>query len=89
MNKETTRTILDRNPDVKLDSETIPDGLVLVEGKQLMVRARHARIPYGVATRITHHSRHMTVGILIRAEHVEAFRAELAAHASKPSKKTA
>jgi hypothetical protein len=40
---------VDRNPDVNLETETIPPGMQLLEGKRLMMQARIMGIPYGVA----------------------------------------
>lgn len=70
MLKETTRTTLDRNPDINMDKEAIPAGLHLVEGKNLMGIARVNRIPYGVANAMVG-IRRSTIGILLRPEHVE------------------
>ena len=35
---------IDRNPDVDLDAEKVPAGLVLIEGKHLMTTARAAML---------------------------------------------
>lgn len=82
MTKETTRTTLDRNPDINLDKEHIPEGLHLIEGKNLMIRARHARIPYGVANAMVG-IRRSTIGLVLRPEHVEPFVTALAAHEAR------
>ena len=79
---ETTRTTLDRNDDVNLDKEAIPAGLHLVKGKNLMGIARVNRIPYGVANAMVG-IRRMTIGLLLRPEHVQPFLAALAAHEAK------
>lgn len=88
MTKETTRTTLDRNPDVNLDKEAIPAGMHLVKGKKLMIRARYAKIPYGVATRVikaanSRDNKVLTVGLILRPEHVQPFLAAQAAHEAK------
>ena len=88
MTKETTRTTLDRNPDVNLDKERIPEGLHLVEGKNLMGIARVNRIPYGVATRViraanSRNNKVFTEGLLLRTDHVQPFLAALAAHEAR------
>ena len=82
MLKETTRTTLDRNPDVNLDKEAIPAGLHLIEGKNLMGIARVNRIPYGVANAMVG-IRRSTIGLVLRPEHVEPFVTALAAHEAK------
>ncbi len=79
---QTTRTTLDRNPDVNLDKESIPAGLHLVEGKNLMGIARVNRIPYGVANAMVG-TRRSTIGIVLRPEHVQPFLAAQAAHEAK------
>ena len=64
-------TTIDRNPDIDIDREPIPPGLVMIEGKRIMLSARAARIPYGLAQRrsTNKQSRRMdTVGILVRVE---------------------
>ena len=79
---QTTRTTLDRNPDINLDKEPIPAGLHLVEGKNLMGIARVNRIPYGVANAMVG-IRRMTIGLVLRPEHVQPFLAAQAAHEAK------
>jgi hypothetical protein len=79
---QTTRTTLDRNPDINLDKEAIPAGLHLVEGKNLMGIARVNRIPYGVANAMVG-IRRTTIGIVLRPEHVDPFLAAQAAHEAK------
>jgi hypothetical protein len=71
---------IERNPDVNLDAETIPRGCYLHEGKQLMISARAAKIPFGIATRripCANSTRIETVGIIIREEHRHQFEAAL------------
>lgn len=72
--------LIDRNPDVKLDEEDIPNGLILFEGKNLMHTARSKSIPFGVATNYdrtgTIHRR-ITIGILIRESDAEQFKKAL------------
>lgn len=72
-------TVIDRNPDVNLSTETVPKGMTLLEGKNLQNTARHLKIPFGVAfsrTRILPGSppRRNTVGIILRDADVPAFR---------------
>lgn len=62
---------IDRNPDVNLEIESIPEGHYLHEGKNLMHTARHAKVPFGVAARrkpCSNSSRLETVGLVIRNE---------------------
>ena len=79
---ETTRTTLDRNPDINMDKEAIPAGLHLIEGKNLMGIARVNKIPYGVANAMVG-IRRSTIGIVLRPEHVDPFIAAQAAHEAK------
>ena len=78
----TTRTTLDRNPDINLDKERIPAGLHLVKGKNLMGIARVNRIPYGVVNAMVG-IRRSTIGLVLRPEHVEPFLAAQAAHEAR------
>ena len=82
MLKETTRTTLDRNDDVNLDKESIPAGLHLVEGKNLMGIARVNRIPYGVVNAMVG-IRRSTIGLVLRPEHVQPFLDAQAAHEAR------
>lgn len=61
--------ITDRNQDIDLDSESVPHEFFILEGKQLMLTARFAKISYGVARKRTlcgNSHRHETVGLVIR-----------------------
>lgn len=63
---------MDRNPDINLDIETPTPGMFVLHGKQLMITARSAKIPYGIATKRTpccNSHRRETVGIVLREEH--------------------
>lgn len=69
-------TPIERNPDIDLDTETIPQGMQLVEGKHLMQTARSAKVPFGMATSINQASRRprpQTVGIIIKSSDIERF----------------
>jgi len=72
----------ERNPDVKLDVGTIPDGMQLIEGKNLMQVARSRKIPFGVATRRLANHRQETIGLIIRDGDAERFRKALEAKAA-------
>jgi len=80
---------IDRNKDVDLDSESIPPGCYLHEGKNLMqtVRACTPPIPYGVAWRKvpmgTNSSRRETIGLVIRKTDRERFADALAKKAKR------
>lgn len=77
---------IDRNPDINLDTQEIPSGMKLIEGKCLMHTARSRRIPFGVASRInksTYNSRPETIGLVIRDEHVDEINAAIALKLSK------
>lgn len=79
---ETTRTTLDRNPDVNMNKQPIPEGLHLIEGKNLMGIARVNKIPYGVANAMVG-IRRSTIGLVLRPEHVQPFLAAQSAHEAK------
>lgn len=78
-----TDTTPDRCPDVNFDKgEKVPSGHELIEGKQLMLTARSAKVPYGIATKRTYRpgttdSRMETVGIIILAMDRKRFLAAL------------
>jgi len=60
-----------RNPDIRLDTEQIPEGMCLIEGKLLQHTARTHKIPFGVATRWLKSGKqfaHLTVGLIILDE---------------------
>lgn len=79
----------ERNPDIRLDSEKIPPGLQLIEGKNMMQIARAKRIPFGVATRIngtTKNQRHETVGLIIRDGDAARFKAAMQAKNARLAK---
>ena len=81
----------DRNPDVNLDTGEIPEGMYLQRGKLLMITARKARIPYGVATTrvpCSKSSRMETVGLILRLSDRPAMEIALAAKAADIIRKT-
>lgn len=81
--------MIDRNPDVDLDTETIPSGMVLVAGKNLMHTARANKLPFGVASRKTpagNSTRRETMGLVVRDEHREPMLAALAVKNSHKKK---
>jgi hypothetical protein len=60
----------ERNPDINLDSEEVPAGMILVTGLRLMGLARREKIPFGLAWRrdgSPSRSRRATVGLILRA----------------------
>ena len=62
-------TPIPRNPDCNLDAEAIPEGCYIATGKRLMLSARSAKVPYGIASRrvpCCNSSRIETVGLVIR-----------------------
>lgn len=82
-------TPIDRNPDIDLDTQEVPEGMQLIEGKCLMHTARNRKIPFGVASRInsnTHASRGQTIGLIIRDEHVEEMKSAIELKLSKKTK---
>ena len=71
---------IERNPDVDLDTQEIPDGMQLVIGKRLMDTARSQKIPFGVASRVNKEksdTRPETIGLIIRDADVERFNAAI------------
>lgn len=79
---------IDRNPDIFHDKdeaipeELIPPGFYICYGKQLMLTARSAKLPFGLAQKRTYRpnttdSRIETVGIVLRLEHRDQFEAAL------------
>ena len=83
--KITMTTITDRNPDVDLETESIPAGHYLCEGKNLMQSARYAKIPFGVAVKrrpCSNSTRKETIGLVIREEHRERMDEALAKKAA-------
>lgn len=72
---------IDRNPDVDLETESIPAGCYIQEGKNLMQSARYAGVPFGVAIKrrpCSNSTRKETVGIVIRNEDRARMEAALA-----------
>lgn len=62
-------TPIDRNPDINLETEAIPEGMFLWKGKFLMHSARAAKIPFGVGWQWVGSGRNMakrTQGLIIR-----------------------
>ncbi len=85
-------TIIDRNPDVDLDTESIPKGYYLCDGKNLMQSARYAGVPFGVAIKrrpCSNSTRKETLGLVIRNEDRARMEAALAKkEAAKMVRKT-
>ena len=52
----------ERNPDIRLDSEQIPPGLQLIEGKNMMQIARGKRIPFSFGSAIGANTSHWPRG---------------------------
>jgi len=80
-----------RNPDINIETETIPTDCYLHEGKLLQGTARAAKIPFGVAfTKTTGRNNIRTArGLIIRHTDRERFLAALAARKPQPSVKAA
>ena len=75
-----------RNPDVDLETESIPAGHYLLTGKNLMQTARYANIPFGVAMKrrpCSNSTRKETIGLVIRDEHRARMDEALAKKAAK------
>ena len=64
---------IDRNPDVDMNVEKIPDGCYLQEGKRLQNTARRLGIPFGVAYSKTPDNSRTTHGLILRNEDKERF----------------
>lgn len=83
---------INRNEDIDLDKEMVPQGFFILEGKQLMLTARSAKIPYGVARKRTicgNSHRHETVGLVIRLTDKKAIKTALEKkEATSKAKKT-
>jgi hypothetical protein len=80
--------ITERNPDIRLDREKVPTGMVVVEGKNLQITARSKKIPFGVAYDVGNMSRQITVGLVLRKKDVARFEAALAARHPAPERLT-
>ena len=79
-------TPIDRNPDINLDREQLPESMRMIYGKNLMHTARANRIPFGIATKrepCCNSSRMNTVGIVVRHEHYDAMVDALARKAAR------
>jgi hypothetical protein len=79
-------TLIERNPDIDLDTETVPKGMQLVEGKHLMPTARSAKVPFGIATSVNQASRRprpQTVGLIIKNSDIKKFNAAVAKKIAK------
>lgn len=67
----------ERNPDITLPNDSLPDGFTVIEGKMLMTTARSIGIPWGVCYRAVQKLgkkvRPITVGLVLRDEHVATF----------------
>ncbi len=78
-----TQTATSPNPPpyILLGKDVIPDGLLLIEGKNLFETVRAAKIPYGrVEQKGTREQKYakQPVGILIRTEDEERWNAAFA-----------
>lgn len=76
------KNIIERNPDIRLDREAVPKGMVVIEGKHLHSTARNNKIPFGVAYDVGNMSRQITVGLVIRD--CDVARLEAAIEAKRP-----
>lgn len=67
--------------------DALPEGMTIIEGKNLMVTARQCKIPFGVArdrvTSANGNQRLETIGLVIRDEDEAAFMAALDKRAEK------
>jgi hypothetical protein len=67
---------IERNPDIMVGQEPMPEGMQVIEGMHLMSIPRRLGIPFGVAKHIVMQPcgqpRVATLGLIIRDEHVEA-----------------
>lgn len=79
---------MERNPDIRLDREPVPKGMVVVEGKNLMNTARNKKIPFGVAYDVGKMSRQITVGLVIRKKDMARFEAAMLAKRPAPERST-
>lgn len=82
-------TPIDRNPDIDTDTETVPPGLQLIPGKNLMQIARSKSIPFGVATKKAYAgktTRRETIGLIIRDADAKRFKAAVRAKSSHRAK---
>ena len=67
--KDWAMKAIDRNPDIDLDNQAIPEGCYLHEGQFLQNTAQAAEIPFGIGYRGHVHNRKTTFGLIIREEH--------------------
>lgn len=78
---------IERNPDIMVGKDPMPEGMQVIEGKNLMVVPRRLGIPFGVAKQIVMQPcgdyRTATLGLIIRDEHVAAVLEGIEATASK------
>lgn len=77
---------IERNPDVRLDRDRVPKGMVVVEGKNLQNTARNKKIPFGVAYDVGNKSRQITVGLVIRKKDLARFEAAIEAKRPAPER---
>ncbi len=83
-----------RLPDINIETDPIPEGCYLHEGLHLMKHAKNRKIPYGTATKTlrgknsngNHHTRYVTVGIIVRLEDRERMDAAIKARKEKNAK---
>lgn len=67
-----------RHADIDLDSQSIPEGMTLIEGKRLPVQAKLAGINYGhVKRKMAGVKGHISEGIYIATEDVPKIEAQL------------
>lgn len=78
-----------RNPDIKIDEQEIPNGMQLVEGKNLRRIARAKKIPFGVATTASGNYYQEPVGLIIRDGDVAAMKDAIDQHRAKVAAKAA
>ena len=65
---------IERNPDIKIGIDPMPEGCFLFPGRLLQQRAKSAGIPFGVASEWVPSGkafRWQTAGLIIRLEHRE------------------
>lgn len=79
--------IMDRNPDINLEKETIPADCYLHEGKLLQGTVRAAKIPFGLGyTQTTgRNNKRTTCGLIIRHIDRERLLKAIASRKFQPS----
>lgn len=78
---------IERNPDIMVGQDKLPEGMAIIEGKHLMGVPRNLGLPFGVAKHMVMQPcgdpRVATLGIVIRDEHVNAVMDAIAFRANK------